>query len=95
MSFNYAKLGNQCQSQTSALTSNAKYIMPLSSVYYRRETPMMKYPGTADNIYYSDKYSLSGSEKPEDIKLKSNFEDHHHEAPIQQHLKCSNCKTWN
>ena len=55
MSFNYAKLGNQCQSQTSALTSNAKYLMPLSSVYYRRITPMMRYPGEQD---YNDKYNF-------------------------------------
>lgn len=92
MSFNYAKLGNQCQSQTSALTSNAKYIMPLSSVYYRRITPMMRYPGEQD---YNDKYNFDKSEKPEDIKFNTKFEDHHHGNPIQQDLKCKSCKTWN
>ena len=95
MSFNYAKLGNQCQPRTSALTSNAKYIMPLSSVYYKKNTPMIKYPGYQDNIYFNDKYNMSKPEKPEDLKINSSFQDHHHEPPVQQHLKCSTCKTWN
>ena len=43
--YNYSRLGNSCDSQTNALTSNAKFINPLSLVYYKPWTPMMRYPG--------------------------------------------------
>jgi hypothetical protein len=45
MSHSYTKLGNSCQSQTHAITSNEKYISPFSSVYYKTYTPMLYYPG--------------------------------------------------
>ena len=41
----YAIRGNSCNCVTSALTSNAKYIPPLSKVYYDRWTDMWLYPG--------------------------------------------------
>lgn len=41
----YAKLGNNCTTQTSALTSNAKYILPFNNVYNKYITQMMVYPG--------------------------------------------------
>ncbi len=44
--FPYPVQGDHCASRTpSALTSNEKYILPLSPVYYRGITPMMRYPG--------------------------------------------------
>ena len=54
MSFPYSTLGNQCESQTHALTSNAKWIIPLSPVYYKRFTPMMYYPGYDANKLYKE-----------------------------------------
>ena len=60
----YVRLGTQCESQTmSALTSNAKYIMPLSSVYYNKFTTMMYYPGMEHLYETSNK-----NEDPEQIK---------------------------
>ena len=41
----YSCLGNCCAPVTGALTSNAKYITPLSQVYYQPWTTMAKYPG--------------------------------------------------
>lgn len=44
--FPYPTQGDQCRPHTiGALTSNDKYIIPLSSVYYRTWTPMARYPG--------------------------------------------------
>ena len=38
----YAKRGNNCSSQTSALTSNKKYIIPTNLVYYKLPTCVSK-----------------------------------------------------
>ena len=58
----YVKLGTQCESQTmSALTSNTKYIMPLSNAYYKKWTPMMCYPSM--NQIYGEKLLGEDREK--------------------------------
>ncbi len=41
----YATRGNSCNCSSIALTSNAKYIPPMSKVYYDRWTDMWLYPG--------------------------------------------------
>ena len=41
----YVKLSNMCNSITSALTSNQKFIMPDSLVYCKCCTKMTLYPG--------------------------------------------------
>jgi hypothetical protein len=47
----YSTLGNSCNSSTNTLTSNAKYIAPLSSVYYDPWTDMLLYPGYTGFTY--------------------------------------------
>jgi len=47
----YAIRGNNCNCQTSALTSNAKYIAPFSAVYYDQVTDMWLYPGRTGFTY--------------------------------------------
>jgi len=47
----YATRGNSCNCSTNALTSNAKYIPPLSSVYYDPWTDMLMYPGYTGFTY--------------------------------------------
>lgn len=52
MSFHYAKLGNNCESQTlGALTSNAKYISPLSNVYLNVQSPTIFYSESDINSF--------------------------------------------
>lgn len=87
MSFPYATLGNQCESRTQcALTSNAKYILPLSRVYYKRFTPMMYYPGH-DSMYTVGADKLFGpNSAPEQIK------DYGVVLPARQNqVGCSGC----
>jgi hypothetical protein len=47
----YALRGNSCNCSSIALTSNAKYIPPLSKVYYDRWTDMWLYPGYTGFTY--------------------------------------------
>ena len=47
----YAIRGNNCNSITPALTSNAKFIPPLSKVYYDPWTDMWLYPGYTGFTY--------------------------------------------
>jgi len=51
----YAKLGNNCTPQTSALTSNAKYILPFNNVYNKHITQMMVYPDI-DYTYKTEQF---------------------------------------
>ncbi len=91
MSYQYVKLGTNCEPQTMcALTSNAKYILPLSSVYYKPLTTMMRYPGHS-NIYGSSPgFDTAGD--PKQIKAY----DRKDSMPVQQVIRgCSGCKTWN
>ena len=47
----YATRGNSCNTSSIALTSNAKYLPPLSKVYYDRWTDMLLYPGRTGFTY--------------------------------------------
>ena len=47
----YALRGNSCSCVTPALTSNAKYISPVSSVYFKHWTNMLQYPGYTGFTY--------------------------------------------
>ena len=47
----YATRGNSCNCSSIALTSNAKYIPPMSKVYYDRWTDMWLYPGYTGFTY--------------------------------------------
>ncbi len=47
----YATRGNSCNCSSIALTSNAKYIPPLSNVYYDKWTDMWLYPGSTGFRY--------------------------------------------
>jgi hypothetical protein len=98
MSFSYATLGDNCKSQTVALTSNAKYILPLSEVYYKRFTSMMYYPGH-ESAYGADANRIFGH-TPESIKAYNSKESsphlHSHDPSVQQgQKKCPSCTTWN
>jgi len=101
--YNYARRGNRCTSQTCALTSNAKFILPLSAVYFKPWTKMMNYPGH-DSLYTSGTTSVFNDvTEPKHIKAydrKDSLPPHHHEeakdhtrsSPIQQIRKgCSGC----
>lgn len=107
----YVKLGTQCESQTmTALTSNAKYIIPLSSVYYNKLTPMLYYPGM-ENMYGMDATKFIGKGKePEKVKAYqinnslpethihsvSNIDVSSQDFPEQQNPEsCHMCKNWN
>ena len=68
MSFPYAKIGNNCSSITSAYTSNAKYIMPYSPVYYMAYTPMMNYPSSDVSEKIKDNIQQGKNSKPESVK---------------------------
>ena len=100
MSYQYVRMGNQCDPQTRcALTSNAKYIMPLSSVYFKKYTPMMYYPGH-DSPYSADADKLHVSGEPEHIKAYKVtdrvFHEHTHDQPVQRPSKsCTSCNMWN
>lgn len=95
----YVKLGTQCEPRTmSAITSNDKYILPFSNVYYNKWTPMMYYPGM-EQIYGEEP---SGDE-PEHIKAfetkESNTVPQHthnlsNNQSVGQNIKtCQMCKT--
>ena len=105
MSYQYVKLGTNCEPQTMcALTSNAKYILPLSSVYYKRWTPMMRYPGH-DSMYGGDPGHLFGMNgDPEQIKAYDSkdsmpvahaHKDHTASDHSQVIRGCSGCKIRN
>lgn len=47
----YATRGNSCNTSSIALTSNAKYLPPLSKVYYDKWTDMWLYPGRTGFTY--------------------------------------------
>ena len=47
----YATRGNSCDCSSIALTSNAKYIAPMSKVYYDPWTDMWMYPGHTGFTY--------------------------------------------
>jgi len=104
MSFSYTKLGDSCQSQKNcALTSNAKYILPLSRVYYKSITPMIYYPGH-ESMHGVDANKLFGrGHEPEHTKayyIKETsipvHSDHSRTRPVQQRRKhCTACKTRN
>jgi hypothetical protein len=52
----------------SSLTSNDKYILPQSSVYYKKWTPMMYYPGS-EHFYGNDESKFFRKfEIPENLK---------------------------
>jgi hypothetical protein len=68
MSSQYMKLDNTCRPQTSAITSNAKFIMPTNEVYSKTFTPMLLYPS---NSHYTRHNTLFAN-NPEDIKAFSN-----------------------
>lgn len=94
---NYAKRGNKCVSQTCALTSNAKYIIPLSAVYFKPYTHTMAYPGH-DSLYNADTEpeQLKTYESNDSIPSHHHTQDNSHVSPIHQHRKgCSGCKTLN
>ena len=89
----YAKLGTQCEPQTmSSLTSNAKYILPLNSVYHKNWTTMLNYPGM-DNFYENDKSKFFGKfEEPEHVKaFKSNSKDSNPDQEDEDSKKSCNC----
>lgn len=69
MTFSYSHLGNQCESNTiRAITSNNKYIIPLSPVYYKPYTSMMYLPAS-DNTNKQDS-NLKNIKISEPIKKK-------------------------
>lgn len=102
--FSYARLGSQCEPNTSySLTSNAKYIFPLSKVYYKPYTSMLVYPGN-ENLFSTDadsSNSLTGM--PKQVKAFAGMDEsqqrHHfipHSEPVQQKRPhCTSCRTWN
>lgn len=47
----YSTRGNSCNTSSIALTSNAKFLPPLSNVYYDRWTDMWLYPGRTGFTY--------------------------------------------
>lgn len=91
MSFQYTILGNQCEPKTrGALTSNGKYILPLSSIYYKPYTPMMYYPGH-DNMYSLSADKLFGSNiDPEEIKAYNVGNHDYHQIKSKG---CTSCQT--
>jgi hypothetical protein len=94
MSYPYAKLGNNCESHTlGSLTSNAKYILPLSSIYYKRWTPMLYYPGmeNMDGVRSNEIFGSGG--EPENVKAYDTPNNSTHSQQIQK--KCTSCKSCN
>jgi hypothetical protein len=68
--YNYAVLGNSCQTDLSVLTSSTKFIKPGNSVYDIKLTKMDHYPGQV----YEFSHDL-GIGRPEDIKIKKSSND--------------------
>lgn len=82
----YRELDEMCTPQ-GAVTSNAKYIAPLASVYSKKYTRMLRYPGSTVNE--GRRYVPTG-------EGNKSHADHHHATPIQQKMrKCHGCSTWN
>lgn len=79
----YCKLGNNCRSQTVALTDNTKFISPCNSVYSKQSTYMYKYPGHDQPIMHQIDYD---GHHPEHIK--AGFNGH-----IKSTGSCKSCGT--
>ena len=105
----YATRGNSCNCSSIALTSNAKFIPPLSSVYYDRWTDMWLYPGHTGFTYpfqhpfgpeVLKAWNLDvGSNKYQGRRISNNMARGVRRArhrPIQQNRKsCPHCSTRN
>lgn len=102
--FSYARFGSQCEPNTQqSLTSNTKYIFPLSKVYYKSYTPMMVYPGH-ENLFFTNPNKFNNTTGiPKQVKAFAEMDESqqrhhfiHHTEPIQQKRPhCTGCKTWN
>lgn len=89
-SCNYTKRGNRCTPQTCALTSNAKYILPHSSVYFKPWTKMINYPGRSSSCTTESRFVT----EPEHIKAyngKDIILSHHHDNTNILPKKCKTC----
>lgn len=89
--------GNNCVTVSNALTSNAKYIAPLSNVYYDQWTDMYLYPGYTGFTYpyqhpFGPDILKAWNLETHRIKFKHQHEKKYHK---RKETKCSTCSKTN